>query len=78
METITLKKTVLKYVEEADERLLEMMLSLAESYENNDSSVLSESDYQEMDKRRLNHLKEKSESYSWEEVQQRAKNSLKK
>ncbi|MBE7639421.1 hypothetical protein GUB10_03650 [Salegentibacter sp. BLCTC] len=78
METIALKKTVLKYVEEADERLLEMMLSLAESYENNDSSVLSESDYQEMDKRRLNHLKEKSESYSWEEVQQRAKNSLKK
>ena len=78
MGTITLKKTVLKYVEEADERLLEMMLSLAESYENNDSSVLSESDYQEMDKRRLNHLKEKSESYSWEEVQQRAKDSLKK
>ena len=78
MEAIALKKTVLKYVEEADERLLEMMLSLAESYENNDSSVLSESDYQEMDNRRLNHLKEKSESYSWEEVQQRAKNSLKK
>jgi hypothetical protein len=78
METIALKKTVLKYIEEADERLLEMMLSLAESYENNNSSVLSESDYQEMDKRRLNHLKEKSESYSWEEVQQRAKNSLKK
>lgn len=78
METIALKKTVLKYIEEADERLLEMMLSLAESYENNNSSVLSESDYQEMDNRRLNHLKEKSESYSWEEVQQRAKNSLKK
>jgi hypothetical protein len=78
METIALKKTVLKYVEEADERLLEMMLSLAESYENNDSSVLSESDYREMDNRRLNHLKEKSESYSWEEVQQRAKNALKK
>ena len=78
MEAIALKKTVLKYIEEADERLLEMMLSLAESYENNNSSVLSESDYQEMDKRRLNHLKEKSESYSWEKVQQRAKNSLKK
>ncbi|APS37907.1 hypothetical protein LDL76_06390 [Salegentibacter mishustinae] len=78
METIALKKTVLKYVEEADARLLEMMLSLAESYENNDSSVLSESDYHEMDNRRLNHLKEKSESYSWEEVQQRAKNALKK
>jgi hypothetical protein len=31
-----------------------------------------------MDNRRLNHLKEKSESYSWEEVQQRAKNALKK
>lgn len=78
METIALKKTVLKYVEEADERLLEMMLSLAENYENNASSVLSESDYQKMDNRRLNHLKEKSESYSWEEVQQRAKNALKK
>ena len=78
METIALKKTVLKYVEEADECLLEMMLSLAENYENNASSVLSESDYHEMDNRRLNHLKEKSESYSWEEVQQRAKNSLKK
>ena len=78
MEAIALKKTVLKYVEEADERLLEMMLSLAENYENNASTVLSESDYQEMDNRRLNHLKEKSESYSWEEVQQKAKNALKK
>ncbi|MGW1454106.1 hypothetical protein ACWBC2_03855 [Salegentibacter agarivorans] len=50
-----------------------MMLSLAENYENNASSVLSESDYQEMDNRRLNHLKEKSESYSWEKVQQKPK-----
>jgi hypothetical protein len=77
MEAVELKKTVLKYVDEADERLLEMILSLAENYEDKSSSVLTEADYQEMDKRRLDHLNEKSESYSWEEVQQKTKNALK-
>ncbi|MBZ9728196.1 hypothetical protein LB467_00720 [Salegentibacter sp. JZCK2] len=77
MEAVELKKTVLKYVDEADERLLEMMLSLVENYEDKSSSVLTEADYQEMDQRRMDHLNDKSESYSWEEVQQKAKNALK-
>lgn len=76
MEAVNLKNTVLKYVDEADERLLEMMLSLAENYGNNLTSALTEAEYKEMDKRRVDHLNEKSESYSWEEVQQKAKNAL--
>ncbi|WP_157822078.1 hypothetical protein [Salegentibacter salinarum] len=55
---------MLKYVDEADERLLEMMLSLAENYGDKSSSVLTEEDYQQMDQRRLDHQNEKSESYS--------------
>ena len=78
MEALELKNAVLKYVDEADERLLEMMLSLAENYEDKSSSVLTEADYEEMDKRRLDHLNEISESYSWEEVRQKAKSALKK
>ncbi len=77
METVELKKTVLKYVDKADEHLLEMMLSLAENYNEKSSKSLSEADYREMDQRRMNHLNENSESYSWEEVQQKAKNALK-
>ncbi|HEY9184679.1 MAG TPA: hypothetical protein VIM94_05085 [Salegentibacter sp.] len=78
MEAVELKNTVLKYVDKADERLLEMMLSLAENYEEKLSTPLSETDYQEMDQRRLNHLNDKSESYTWEEVRKKAKNILKK
>ena len=76
MEAVELKETVLKYVDKADERLLEMMLSLAENYEQK-SSVLTDADYQEMDQRRSDHLNEKSESNTWGEVQQKAKDALK-
>lgn len=78
MEAVELKNTVLKYVDEADERLLEMMLSLAENYEDKSLSALTEADYKEIDQRRLDHLNEKSESYSWKEVRRNAKNYLKK
>lgn len=77
MEAVELKNMVLKHVDKADERLLEMMLSLAENYEEKSSTPLSEADYQEMEQRRLNHLNDKSESYTWEEVQEKAKNALK-
>ncbi len=54
-----------------------MMLALAENYEQESMTALTEEDYQEIDKRRLDHLNEKSESYSWEEVRQKAKNAFK-
>ena len=78
MEAIELKDKVLKYVDKADEHLLEMMLSLAENYEQRSTTVLTEADYNKLDKRRLDHLNDKSESYSWEEVRQKAKDALKK
>ena len=72
---MNLKSSVLKHVEKADDRLLEMMLSLAENYDK-ESSVLSQAAYQEMLQRREDHLNEKSESYNWEQVQKRAKKAL--
>lgn len=77
MEPIELKDKVLKYVDRADEQLLEMMLSLAENYEERSTTGLTEANYKEMDQRRIDHLNDKSESYSWEEVCQKAKDALK-
>ncbi len=78
MEVVELKKAVLNYIEEADERLLEMMLALAENYEQESTTALTEEDYMEMHQRRLDHLNEKSESYSWEDVKEEAKKTLEK
>ena len=77
MATTELKSTVQNYIENADTRLLKMIKALVESYrEEGDEFILNDDHYSEIDKRREAHSKGNSQSYSWEQVKKRARNSL--
>lgn len=76
MSTIDLRNSVKAYVNLADTRLLKMMKALAETYQNDDAETsLTDEQYNIIDKRREAHLKGKSNSSTWEEVQQDARHS---
>ncbi len=75
MSTIDLRDTVKEYINTADIRLLKMIKALAESYQNDEQELmLSEEQYQMIDKRREAHLKGESKSFTWEQVKQNARN----
>jgi hypothetical protein len=76
MATIDLRNKVKEYIDKADLRLLKMMKALAESYQNDEQELsLSEEQYKMIDKRREAHFKEESNSYTWEQVKQNARNA---
>jgi phosphoribosylanthranilate isomerase len=77
MTTIDLRKTVKEYIDTADIRLLKMIKALAESYESDEQETftLSEEQYQIIDMRRKAHLKNESQSFTWEQVKQNARNA---
>lgn len=76
MATIDLRNTVKEYIKTADVRLLKMMKALAESYESDEWELtLSKEQYELMDKRREAHLKGDSQSFTWEQVKQNARNA---
>lgn len=76
MSTIDLRNSVKAYVNLADARLLKMMKALAETYQNDDAETsLTDENYKIIDKRREAHIKGKSKSLTWEEVQQDARHS---
>lgn len=78
MTTIDLRTTVKEYINTADLRLLKMMKALAESYQNDEQEIiLSEEQYQLIDKRREAHLKGESKSFTWEQVKQNARTLVK-
>ncbi len=77
MSTLELRNTVKAYINTADIRLLKMMKALAESYETDEQELaLTEEQYQMIDKRREDHLKGESKSFTWEEVKQNARNAV--
>ena len=76
MATLNLRDTVRGYINTADVRLLKMMKTLAESYQNDEHEIiLSEEHYKMIDKRRAAHLRDESESFTWEQVKQNARNA---
>lgn len=76
MAIIDLRNTVNEYIKTADVRLLKMMKALAESYQNDEQELtLSEEQYELIDKRRKAHLKGESQSFTWEQVKQNARNA---
>ncbi len=80
METEALKKTVLKYIDDADERLLKILKALIESYqgEESDRPKLNEEHYEEIDCRREAYLEDTEDSYTWNEVKESIRNASKK
>ena len=76
MATLDLRSTVKEYIKTADIRLLKMIKALAETYQNDEQELtLSEEQYQIIDKRREAHLKGESNSFTWEQVKQNARNA---
>ncbi|MCF6348895.1 MAG: hypothetical protein L3J20_11440 [Flavobacteriaceae bacterium] len=80
MATLDLRKKVLTYINNADERLLKLVKALAESYQKDalEDFILSEEQYQMLDQRRQAHLKGESKSFTWKEVKQNARNGIQK
>ncbi len=80
MEAEALKKTVLNYIDDADDRLLRMIKALIESYQEDDSGnpAVTEAQYREIDSRRESYLEDPEDSYTWEEVKESIRNASKK
>lgn len=75
-----LKETVIRSLENADERLLKMVKALIESYneEEINPSELNEENYREIDRRRAEYLEDPEDTYTWEEVKESIRNASKK
>lgn len=74
MKTPDFKDSLVKYLENADEEILMMIKALIENYEEQGrkNTGLSEEQYKELDRRRLDYLKDPTQTYSWEEVKKSA------
>ena len=76
MATLDLREIVKEYINTADVRLLKMIKALAESYQSDEQELrLTKEQYMLIDKRREAHLKGKSQSFTWEQVKQNARNA---
>lgn len=76
METIIdIRKQIHSFIDSADERILRIIKAIIETEEENQSSV-PDWFYDELEERRENYLSGKSKSFSWEEVQERARKAV--
>ena len=73
---IDLKQKIHEFIDVADERMLRIINAIISS-EEEEASLIGEDFYEELDKRRQRHLTDKSKTFSWAEVQQRARESAK-
>ncbi len=80
MEAEALKKTVLNYIDDADDRLLRMIKALIESYQEDNSGNpdVTEAQFSEIDRRRETYLEDPEDSYTWDEVKESIRNASKK
>ena len=69
MNTIELKKSILKYIDNADDRLLKMIKELVENYHESDEAHQIPVSHKEILEDRLRKYKENSNNLpDWEEV----------
>lgn len=71
MKSIDLKREILGYLEQADDKILEAILTLVRP--NIDRIQLTREQKLELSKRKKNHLSGKSKSYSWAETERMVK-----
>ena len=69
MSTMTIRKELQEYLNNADERFLNLVYGMMQA--DKFSGLLSEAEREELDKRITRHNKGESKSYSWEEVKTR-------
>ena len=68
MEALLIKEQLHNVVESGDEKLLHLMYALAKEYNNEQENEFTTAELNEFKRRRENHLKGTSKSYSWEEA----------
>ena len=74
--TVDLRNRVLSYINSADDRLLRMMQALAESYkEDEEESLLTTAQEEELDRRLERHRRGETKFHTWEEAKAKIKNS---
>lgn len=71
MKSIDLKQEIIGYLEQADDKILEAILTLVRP--NIDRIQLTREQKLELSKRKKNHLSGKSKSYSWAETERMVK-----
>jgi len=73
MTTIKIRQKVYDYISNADERILKVVYAMLKEYEDTpgEKSVLTEKQYELIEKRWKNHKNGKSKSYTIEQVKQR-------
>jgi len=73
MTTIKIREKVFEYINHADDRILKAIYAMLKEYEDTpaEKSVLSDKQYEEIERRWKNHKSGKSKSYSLEEVKKR-------
>ncbi|HTO35154.1 MAG TPA: addiction module protein [Flavobacterium sp.] len=66
--TINLRTKVLDYISSADDRLLRMIQTLAENYQEKEKSVLTKAQKDELDRRLERYERGETKFYTWEET----------
>lgn len=70
MDTLALKNRIRDYLEDADERVLQIINAVIESESENEYSM-TKAQKAELDRRAERHERGETKSYSWEEAKQK-------
>lgn len=78
MESIVdIRKRIHEFIDIADERILRIFKGIIDAEEEENNYSVPDSHYDVINERREKYIKGESKSYTWEEVQEKAKSALK-
>ncbi|WP_066437784.1 hypothetical protein [Chryseobacterium sp. CCH4-E10] len=74
--TVDIRKRIHEFIDIADERILRIFKGIIDAEEEDDNYSVPNSHY-DVNERREKYIKRESKSYTWEEIQEKAKSALK-
>ncbi|SIT26820.1 hypothetical protein [Chryseobacterium gambrini] len=75
--TVDIRKRIHDFIDIADERILRIFKGIIDAEEEENNYSVPDSHYDVINERREKYIKGESKSYTWEEVQEKAKSALK-
>ncbi|MDR6159705.1 MULTISPECIES: hypothetical protein [Chryseobacterium] len=75
--TVDIRKRIHEFIDIADERILRIFKGIIDAEEEENNYSVPDSHYDVINERREKYIKGESKSYTWEEVQEKAKSALK-
>ncbi|WP_336734076.1 addiction module family protein [Chryseobacterium sp. VD8] len=75
--TVDIRKRIHEFIDSADERILRIFKGIIDAEEEEDNYSVPDSHYDVINERREKYIKGESKSYTWEEIQEKAKSALK-